>query len=51
MKTNKLKLNYYYVPKKSQKKLTNVIPVEPIATNNDFIIELLLFNIEGQQSI
>jgi len=39
--TTKLKLNYYYIPKKSQHKLTNVIPVEPIiATDNDFMIEL-----------
>ena len=39
------KLNYYYVPKKSQYKLTIVEPVEPIAIDNDFMIDLLLFNI------
>lgn len=49
-KSNKLKLNYYYLPKKSQYKLNeNIVPVVPIATDNDFLIDLLLFNIEGQQ--
>lgn len=43
------KLNYYYVPKKQRYKLTIVEPVEPIAIDNDFLIDLLLFNIEGQQ--
>ena len=35
------KLNYYYVPKKSQYKLTNVEPVIPISIDNDFMIDLL----------
>lgn len=44
MKTNKLKLNYYYVPVKQRYKLTNiksVEPVIPVATDNDFLIDLL----------
>ena len=43
-KVTKIKLNYYYVPKKQRHKLNeNVIPVEPIiATNSDFMTDLLL---------
>ena len=35
------KLNYYYVPVKQRYKLKSVEPVEPIATDNDFMIDLL----------
>jgi hypothetical protein len=51
-KKSTTKLNFYYIPKKSQHKLKSVIPVEPIiVTNNDFMIDLLLLNIWDDKSV
>lgn len=51
--TTKLKLNYYYIPKKSQYKLTiveSVEPVIPIAIDNDFMIDLLFHFLDPEDT-
>jgi len=50
METKKQKLNYYYVPKKLRYKLNEIIvPVVPVDIDNDFIIDLLLFNLDDNK--